>query len=872
MLPDQIPQIISRLKNDFRFKETGKHLRAGVCPECQHKTLWTWLEAPASIQCDRTNNCNYQATYKELYPDLLENLSKRYQQTKEEPNRTADIYLSQVRGLPLEKIKGWYEQSKYWHPHADKGSATVRFYLKEDKSAYWERLIDNVVLTHEDGKKEVRNKNFKGSFQGLWWHQPGLNIKPKDKVYLVEGILDAIALNMNGFKAVSIMSSGTFPSESIKPYLGQEVRWVFALDNDTAGINAINKHLEQLESLGEKGFAAVSSLDKSVKLDWNDLHQAKKLSTRDMARYEQMGSVIIAKTHYKKAYYLFLLYDRKPFFVFNFKQTTYSFRIDVKRENDDTFVHDEEDFNRKSMIKAIATFSLNFLYFQQPENGDDGQYFFRLLFANKAKGLNMAFSRSALAKASNFKESAMREPGAHWSGDTKDLDYLYKQWMDNIPKRVRTIDYIGYDKSVKAYIFNDYAIENGKIIARNKEDFFPLKDMGIKSIVEGKQKLSLNPHREFLTDYETAYGIGGIVALAWWLGSLFAEQIRAEFSSYPFFEIVGDSGSGKSQMVDVLSKLIGKDSDVFNPNFGTATGRMRKLSAISNMPVCFNETDNENEKSHVKRFSWDEMKDLYEGRIGRVVGVKTNDNSIKEPVFKGSLMIIQNLPVYASEAILSRIIHLRFDRTHHSYKGKQAADRLMQYDITELSGFLLNTLQKETAIISQFRTQYKAHGEELRKLGSIKTQRIMDNHAMLLALVDCLPIALPEISIQTVKEAVIKTKFMAEERESVLKRDHPVVEQFWAIYDYLNIKISGEGYAGGAVEKECLNHSGNQGEIAINLEHFRKFCVTNNQETIETKLLRQYLPGSTSPKFVACNVAIWSVIESKTMRCFVFKV
>jgi ABC-type arginine/histidine transport system permease subunit len=101
----------------------------------------------------------------------------------------------------------------------------------------------------------------------------------------------------------------------------------------------------------------------------------------------------------------------------------------------------------------------------------------------------------------------------------------------------------------------------------------------------------------------------------------------------------------------------------------------------------------------------------------------------------------------------------------------------------------------------------------------MKTQRVIYNHASLMALTDCLAMALP-ISMHIIQAAQQKIIEMAVEREIVLRRDHPVIEQFWETYNYLNTKA--RDYVDGSSELiETLNHSCKAGLIAINLEHFR---------------------------------------------------
>ncbi|MCP5751357.1 ATP-binding protein, partial [Klebsiella pneumoniae] len=71
-------------------------------------------------------------------------------------------------------------------------------------------------------------------------------------------------------------------------------------------------------------------------------------------------------------------------------------------------------------------------------------------------------------------------------------------------------------------------------------------------------------------DLWRAFGAKGYIALAFWLGALFAEQIRAVQKSYPFLEVVGEPGSGKSTLLEFLWRLSGRpDYEGFDPSKST---------------------------------------------------------------------------------------------------------------------------------------------------------------------------------------------------------------------------------------------------------------------------------------------------------------
>ena len=898
------PQIINRLENDFNMVARGSHLRGGECPDCGKKTLWTWVEKPGRVQCDRTNNCNFSATSKELFPDLFERINERYKPTAENPNATADAYLSLIRGIDPSAVKGWYDQNKYWHPNGNKGTASVRFYLTADKQTYWERLIDTVTITDDDGSTEERNKSFKGAFKGLWWQPPQLTINKDDTVYFCEGILDAISLNLNGLKAVAIMSSGTFPHDAIKPHLGQNVEWVLALDNDKTGRRFTKKHGQTLRDMGERVTAMLSS-ESDEKSDWNDLHRAKKLTEQDINQYRYLGGLELAISYREKAQMIWQHKNCRQY-VYDYRNKTYSLKIDKKKHDDaiKTFVYgqagaadeslnsgdvekiiaelsDEQKkelyssaFGASATIQEIATFKMDYLYFQQPDNGEDGQYFFHFTLATNHQSREIAFSHKTMNAASDFSKSSMRIPGACFDGSTANLRWLYKDWTRRNQKEVRTLDYIGYDKKTRAYIYNDFAIEKGRIHKVNSQSFFQLKKEGIKTTVDIRQTLSTKKNTAWLKDYKTAFKTKGLIALGWWFGSLFAEQIREQHRAYPYFELVGTPDSGKSLLVDFLWKLYGKEGETFNPKVSTAAGRIRKMSEVSNIPIVFNETDNEAQDGarHEKKFAWDELKDLFEGHFGKVTGVKSMDNRTRKTLFKAALMMLQNVKIVASEAMMTRMVHMFFDTSHHSPAGYDASVRLNALDVKELNGFLINTVKQEELILKRFNQQYPKHRVSLIANKEIKTNRIIDNHAKIMALFDCLKGVIPDISDQDVVDVRIMLEEMAVECQQGLNEDSQLVQQFWGQYYYMNSEpeIGYQRQVGD--QKPRLNHSRTPEQtICISLEHFHRMCTVLGQPKMEPNELRRQLKDSKKHKFIHCKV-INSAIEPRSVRCFVFEV
>lgn len=900
---DLNPKILSLLINEFQMVEQGKYLR-GRCPQCDKKTLWTWIDNPGNVQCDRTNKCNYSEPTKDLFPELFEKLNEKYQPTQENPHATADAYLTLIRGFDISQIKGWYEQGAYYHPRGNKGTASVRFYLDEAKQIMWERLIDDVIITDEQGDTESRNKSFKGSFKGHWWQPPTLTINKGDEVWLVEGILDAIALNVNGIKAVAIMSSGTFPDASLKPHLRNDITWVIATDNDSAGRKALEKHSKTLRDMGENVTAALSSSNEA-KSDWNDLHQAGKLSEKDIHFYRYLGRLELAQSYTEKAQMMWEHNTNRNYFIYSFRNRTYAAKMDKElydkaykaywggvarmdshqmsdeelkeilkeASNEERLKANEYAANQGIKLREIATFSMNYLYFQQPDNGEDGQYFFSFKLANHGQERQIAFTHKTISAASDFKKSSMRLPGALFTGVQNDLDWLYQEWTRFNTKEVRTLDFAGFDKPSQTYVFNDYAIEGSKVHKLNSQSFFQLKKEGIKTVVDIKQTLSEKHNSAWIADFKTAFGTKGLVALSWWFGCLFVEQVRQQHRSYPFFELVGEAASGKSSLVDFLWKLYGKEGESFNPNSSTLAGRTRKMSEVSNLPIVFNETDNEDEhNSHVKKFNWDEQKDLYDGEFGRVTGIKSQDNSTKKPAFKAGLMIVQNIPVVASEAILTRICHLNFDTSHHSPAGYDASVKLNGLPIAEVNGFIINAVRQSDRVMKHFNLQITKHRSTLNAHPDIKLQRIIENHSKVMAFADCLHGLYPEITQHDLNDMHATLTEMATHRQASLNEDSQLIQQFWAQFDYLDSRFHGNPSGnGGVVIEHQMNHAPRPEDyIAINIEHFHQMCKQFNLPMIDPKELRRQLSTSKKRAYVD-NKPVTSRIEQRSVRCWIFK-
>ncbi|BAU74362.1 toprim domain-containing protein [Metapseudomonas furukawaii] len=924
-------ELLRRLQADYGLQPVKGtlYMRKGACPACGHRELYSRMDSPWTVHCGRESKCGQQWHVKELYEDLFDDWSARAPATEQQPSATARAYLEFARGFRLELIEGWFSQENYWSRELGEGSATVRFAL--EKGGYWERLIDR---PHRFGKQKARFKPG-DSYKGAWWCPPCVDLFEVQELWIVEGIFDAIALVHHGISAVAALSSNAFPEESLKALArnrgGKLPRLVWALDNEPGAHRYTRRWVKQARELGYSCEAAQIPQPDSRKLDWNDLHQrwcfegdeSRRAELRERAIREARhhGALLLAESASEKALLMYEWRERQEFH-FGFERRLYWFKLDLDKYNkavqalensdhqDDQLLNDrqvrEKALRQSGCVTEIANCYPQALYFQRNEITDESWYYFRVDFPHDGPSVKNTFTGAQVAAASEFKKRLLSmAAGAVFTGSGQQLDKIMKDQLYSL-KTVETIDYVGYSKEHGCYLFGDVAVRNGVVNQVNAEDFFEFGKLRLKSL---QKSIVIRPQRDskrydeaWLPLLWTCFGAQGLVGLTFFFTSLFAEQIRARWQSFPFLEMTGEAGAGKSTLLMFLWKLLGRPGyEGFDPSKSSVAGRSRLMGQVAGMPVVLIEADrSEPDRLHLKSFDWDELKDFYGGGTLRTRGMKTAGNETYEPPFRGTIVISQNAPVSASEAILTRICKLHFVRPRVTDESKTAAENLSALDGEKLSHFLLRAVKHEAQVLERFAECLQAHDARLRRMhshcfacgqafdprdekaacshcgnrvrGQIRVERIIKNHAQLLAGLDCLRLVV-KLSEHQVNETRLYLAAMALERQSAISADHPAVAEFWEVFEYLESLDDGP----------VVNHSKNPELIAINLNEFIQRASEHRQQLADVATLREVLRNSRSRKFLTPSKAVDSAVRSYqaqrnpmlgrpgTVKCWMFR-
>ncbi|MEH6649961.1 MAG: toprim domain-containing protein [Motiliproteus sp.] len=893
---DNAAEIVNALINDssFSFKQIGKYLQQGVCPGCGKKEAYVSLDKPWRVACNRSNNCGYAESTREIYPDLFDNYAERYPSTPEDPHATARAYLIENRGFNSGLIGGWYEQGAV-RTKAGDFADTVRFYLFGGHDTYWERIVDTQMA-----KKAGKKANFGGKrqpdgslYKNQCWQPPRQTIDQGDWIWITEGIFKAIALihckrDGKQVKAVSPLSTNNLPRDLISANRDKGITWVLAFDNDKAGIEANRKYKAEIEKLGQRVVVAITVGD----ADWDDELRNKRLNEDYLNLSLWRGQLAVAASAQDKAFWLWV---RNPRSVMRFSHDNalHRFKFDEKKgeelsmcwtEINGCWTQPETDlsYHRNQFAAAVKGEQIcncvpQFLYIEQDEIQGEQDYVFQIDYANGNPRTLLPMDGTYLESPSSFNKALLRwSLAGRFKGNSSDLDYLADRWFNQGTKRIDKIDFIGYDRDRDIYVFPEFGYKNGRRFEVNSHGYI---DTGKVQVKTGLKGIRLTSDGKFdpamITAFYKVFALNGLAAMAWWLGSLFAEQMRAHYENWPFIELTGEPGAGKTTLIEFLWRCCGRANwEGQDPNKTTQAGRAAMFRQVGGLPIFLTEGDRGSDDRGARRgsFDYNELKDYFGTSVVRTMGTKSMGADTYAPPFRGAIGIAQNASVQAEEAVMERIVHCHFGKSHFTRESQMLARKLATTEVEDLAGWMARALSQEKPLLESFDKHYDRIEKAFQEQGLHLRNRIVQCHAKVAAWGWGLQLVfgkqyLPDGVCQQLESYLFE---MANGREDRLKSDNPVVEKFWEIYDLIHIRTANDNDQYGAADQEQINHSSKEGQIAIHLIHFNQVCANRRVEQIPIDDLKKLLPDSRRHKFKG-QKTVTSAIDGKSKWCWVFE-
>ena len=891
MVIDRDREILETLMNDdsFKFEDKNGMLRYGICPNCSRKSVWLSKDKPGRIQCDHESTCkpHFSVTPKELYPELFTNYAEKFPATEADPRATARTYLAD-RGFNTGLISDWYEQGYFPLKHGEV-APTVRITLWD--GFYWERIIDKKHVA-QAGRKNSYKKGIQ--YSGKHWEPKSFMLEDDDECIITEGIFNAwVFLHMER-KAVASLSSGNFPVQLVANNRRRGITWILAYDNDAAGLKHMREYIAKLDGMGEQWKVI---LTRNSKQDWNDEFQAGRINKQYLADAFWRGCLAMSKSAREKAFWKWARRPQSRIKV-EHRHAIHSFKADEKAssevyeilgidgssleflwtEGNPEKVKDAQyAFYGKLSGGRISNCIPRFLYIERDPLTDEQDYFFDVTFLNSNPKRLIALDGSSLESASSLNKALLgKTSGGTFDGDANDIKALKEEWFDHKTTEITRLRFVGYDKASKTWVYPEFGFHNGKYINQNEMGYLDAGQNKVKTKVGSSQVKMI--HREYHDEswvdlFEKTFGHVGLLVMAWWLCTLYAEHIREKYQDWPFLEFTGDPGTGKTTLLKFLWRCVGRIDgyEGFDPAKSSVAGRSRTLERYSALPTVVIEADRAERLGAKKSFDFNEFKDFFNGGIIRTTGVKNGGNETVEPPYRGGVLIAQNATVDSDDdAVMERIVHCHSTKEHHTANSKQYARQMASMKTEDVCGWLHKALTSEKQFLDTFDQKFKEIQESYHQRPEVVRERIIENHAKIAAGVWCLKILFPKhMTDEKCKHLQNNLWGMAVTRERRIKADSPLVEQFWEYYDELNWSTYEDTQSREFVTEERLNHHRDPNLIAVNLVEFEKLANRHGLR-IPMQDLKKQLPNCQSRPFTE-RKNVNSQITGKSKSCWVFR-
>ncbi|MEW9672389.1 hypothetical protein [Ammoniphilus sp. 3BR4] len=244
----------------------------------------------------------------------------------------------------------------------------------------------------------------------------------------------------------------------------------------------------------------------------------------------------------------------------------------------------------------ISDFILTPLYTLIDENGNHSNVV--RVEDSRGESVVITINSSAMTTNAHFKELMAKKGNFNWIGKQKHLELLYDYIKNYQGETVHLIDYVGYHREHKCWIYPTYAYVKGEIYHADKDGFIVTPEKSFKVIDNGMFKVirpleQVKPTKEEILEYLQSffklYGYQGLLGLGWVVAGFQVHMFeqRMDTPQFPYLFATGIFQSGKTQYmrrIFEIAGLIGK----FDTNPTKDIWR-KSVKAYGSLPINFDE-------------------------------------------------------------------------------------------------------------------------------------------------------------------------------------------------------------------------------------------------------------------------------------------
>ena len=295
-----------------------------------------------------------------------------------------------------------------------------------------------------------------------------------------------------------------------------------------------------------------------------------------------------------------------------------------------------------------------------------------------------------------------------------------------------------------------YAFSNGTLdndgwhdidklgIVRMESGIFYLP--AFSELYKNSKELYINERKFRLTNYSnislheyfsricTVFGDNAKIALAFYVGSLFADILRGHGIKIPILNLFGQPGTGKTEFAQVLMSFFLTDAN--SPNIESSVPSLADhVASVSNALVHIDEYKNsiEEKKSQF-------LKDIWNG-VGRMRMNMDKDKKREQARVDCALVLTgQEMPT-VDFALFTRLVYLSCDKKNFSEDDKRNFDELMKFRMMGATHITLEILKHREKVVATIGTAWKKAEQDLKyelRDEQLAVDRLRQNWAVIL--------------------------------------------------------------------------------------------------------------------------------------------